>query len=80
MMSLTDPAGPGGPPADPEARLVQLVHDLRTPLTIVTGFAELLECRGNLTEEQRAEFVGRIAEAARELGAILDAERAARLG
>jgi signal transduction histidine kinase len=28
---------------DAEARLVQLVHDLRTPLTVITGFCELLE-------------------------------------
>jgi K+-sensing histidine kinase KdpD len=39
-----------------DERLVSLVHDLRTPLTIVQGFADLLSRRGaTLTEEQREE-------------------------
>ena len=39
----------------PDERLARLVHDLRTPLTIVQGFAELLD-RGDATldEERRA--------------------------
>lgn len=62
-----------------DERVVRLVHDLRTPLTIITGFAELLERqRERLTEAQRDEYVARIAAAARDLGRILDAERAAR--
>ena len=76
----TEPGRGDGRPVDPEARLGQLVHDLRTPLTIVTGFADLLERREDLTDEQRAEYTGRIAEAARELAAILDQERADRHG
>jgi len=65
--------GPGE--EDPsEAALRGLVHDLRTPLAIVTGFAELLERRGlELPPEQQQEFTGRILAAARELGGILDA-------
>ncbi len=64
---------------DAAERLRILVHDLRTPLTVVGGFADLLESRGDrLSPEQRAEFVARIAEGARELRAILDAERAGR--
>lgn len=61
-------------------RLVTLVHDLRTPLTVISGFAELLE-RGvdTLSAEQRGEYVGRIAAAAGEMREILDAERAQRL-
>jgi len=63
-----------------EDRLVKLVHDLRTPLTIVTGFAELLSRqRDTLTEEQRESYIGRIAAAAKEMGEILDAERDDRL-
>lgn len=66
-------------PEDPHERLVRLVHDLRTPLTVVGGFADLLEARGEqLSAEQRAEFTARLAEGARELRAILDAERAER--
>ncbi len=68
-------------PEDPAERLVSLVHDLRTPLTVVAGFADLLAARGEgMTPEQRTEFVARVAEGARELRAILDAERATRPG
>jgi signal transduction histidine kinase len=80
-MTPTSTDGPSGPwPADAEARLVRLVHDLRTPLTIVTGFANLLERRDDLSPEQREEFLARMAQAARELGEILDSERADRHG
>ena len=65
---------------DADERLVTLVHDLRTPLTIVQGFADLLARRGAaLTDEQRDEYVTRIAAAAGEMKAILDDERARRL-
>ena len=65
---------------DDDERLVDLVHDLRTPLTIVQGFADLLARRGgSLTDEQREEYVARIAAAAAEMKAILDDERAQRL-
>jgi K+-sensing histidine kinase KdpD len=61
-------------------RLVALVHDLRTPLTIVQGFADLLSRRGAaLSDDQRDEYVSRIAAAAGEMKAILDDERARRL-
>jgi K+-sensing histidine kinase KdpD len=61
-------------------RLVRLVHDLRTPLTVITGFAELLDRQqAKLTAEQRTEYVRRIADAAGEMGDILDGERDARL-
>jgi signal transduction histidine kinase len=68
-------------PDDPQERISRLVHDLRTPLTIVQGFAELLD-RGlaTLDEERRAEYLGRIAQAGREMRDILDDERADRLG
>ena len=67
-------------PGDAEERLVKLVHDLRTPLTVINGFAELLERqRDRISDEQRDEYITRIGAAARELGAILDAEREQRL-
>jgi signal transduction histidine kinase len=76
-----DGDGEGIPwPADPSERLARLVHDLRTPLTIVQGFAELLD-RGAVTldEERRSEYLGRIAQAGREMKDILDDERQSRL-
>ena len=67
-------------PTDPDERLARLVHDLRTPLTIVQGFAELL-ARGAtaLDDPRRAEYLGRIAAAGREMKDILDEEREDRL-
>jgi signal transduction histidine kinase len=63
-----------------DERLVSLVHDLRTPLTIVQGFADLLSRRGgSLSDEQRQEYVDRIAAAAGEMKSILDDERSRRL-
>lgn len=65
----------------PDGRLLALAHDLRTPLTLVTGFAEMLaRDRGELTEEQRAEYVKRLADCAREMTEILDAQQLDGLG
>ena len=70
-MSAVEPA---------EERLVRLVHDLRTPLTVITGFCELLERqKDKLTEEQKSEYLRRVSEAAAELRDILDNERDERL-
>ena len=53
--------------------LHQLVHDLRTPLTIVEGFADLLARRADdLPAPERDEYVRRIADAAREMRELLD--------
>lgn len=61
-------------------RIARLAHDLRTPLTIVLGFSELVARKaGELPEEQLLDFVGRIDVAAREMRDILDAERDERL-
>ena len=50
-----------------------LVHDLRTPLTIVEGFSDLLVRRGaELPAPERDEYVQRIAAAAREMRELLD--------
>jgi len=56
---------------EPDA-LRTLVHDLRTPLAVVSGFAELLETRGReLDAAQRERYAQRIVQAAREMDAIL---------
>ena len=55
----------------PELR--RLIHDLRSPVAVIDGFAQLLQ-RGaaTLTEEQRADYTRRIADAAAEMKALLD--------
>jgi signal transduction histidine kinase len=59
--------------ADAGERLRTLVHALRTPLTIVEGFADALARRGEeMTREERAEYVERIGDAAREMAELLD--------
>jgi signal transduction histidine kinase len=45
----------------------RLRHDLRTPLTVVAGFAELLAGEQPLSDEQRREFARRIVTAAEEM-------------
>jgi signal transduction histidine kinase len=63
-------------PAEDEDRIGSLVHALRTPLTIVEGFADALARRGaEMSEEERAEYVERIGEAAREMRDLLDGAR-----
>ena len=61
---------------DREAQLRPLVHALRTPLTIVEGFADALARRGDqMSDDERAEYVERIHDAAREMRELLDAVR-----
>jgi K+-sensing histidine kinase KdpD len=63
-------------PADADAQLRTLVHALRTPLTIVEGFADALHTRGDrMSPEDRAEYVERIGDAAREMRDLLDGVR-----
>jgi K+-sensing histidine kinase KdpD len=62
--------------ADGGAQLGPLVHALRTPLTIVEGFADALARRGEqMSVEERAEYVERIGDAAREMRDLLDGVR-----
>ena len=49
------------------------MHDLRTPLAIVSGFAELLERKADqLSAEQRDEYLARIRESADRMAELLD--------
>ena len=60
--------------ADAEQRLADLVHDLRSPLAIVDGFAALLaKDTGGLTPEQRADYAQRIRNAAADMRRQIDA-------
>jgi signal transduction histidine kinase len=63
-----------------EERLVRLVHDLRTPLTVISGFCELLDRQADkLSAEQRSEYLHRVSAAAAEMRDILDREREERI-
>jgi signal transduction histidine kinase len=56
---------------DGEARR-RLRHDLRTPLTIVVGFAEVLAADKPISDTARRDYAARIQAAAEELRAMLD--------
>lgn len=49
-----------------------LQHDLRTHLTVMTGFADLLARRGELSEEVRRDYAQRILTAVMELRDLID--------
>jgi signal transduction histidine kinase len=50
----------------------RLRHDLRTPLTIVAGFAEVLASDKQISDEMRRDYAARILTAAQELRDMLD--------
>jgi signal transduction histidine kinase len=56
--------------SDDERR--RLRHDLRTPLTVVAGFAEVLAADRPVAEEDRRDYARRIGEAADEIRTVLD--------
>ena len=51
----------------------RLRHDLQTPLTIVSGFAELLAADRAISDADRREYAARIHAAAIEIGHLVDA-------
>jgi signal transduction histidine kinase len=58
-----------GPTADDRRRLR---HDLRTPLTIIVGFSEVLAGDKPMTDAARRDYAQRIQAAADELRTMLD--------
>jgi len=50
----------------------RLRHDLRTPLTIIAGFAEVLAADREITQSDRREFATRIQDAAGEIRKLID--------
>jgi signal transduction histidine kinase len=56
---------------DAEARR-RLRHDLRTPLTIVAGFAEVLAGDRALSDADRRDYATRIVRAAQEIRELID--------
>jgi signal transduction histidine kinase len=62
-----------GGDASPDDRRRRLRHDLRTPLTIVSGFAEVLAGDRAISDADRREYASRIQAAAVEISDIVDA-------
>ena len=56
----------------PDDERRRLRHDLRTPLTIVSGFAEVLAAEKPVADADRRDYARRIGEAAAEIRAVLD--------
>jgi signal transduction histidine kinase len=56
---------------DAESRR-RLRHDLRTPLTIVAGFAEVLATDRVISDSDRRDFATRIQDAAVEIRTLID--------
>jgi signal transduction histidine kinase len=50
----------------------RLRHDLRTPLTIVTGFAEVLAGEKPVSDADRRDYARRILDAGQEIRVMLD--------
>jgi signal transduction histidine kinase len=61
-----------------EETLSRLRHDVRTPLMIITGFAQLLAADKPVSDADRREFAQRIEDAGAELREMLDAALAKR--
>ena len=55
-----------------DERRRRLRHDLRTPLTIVSGFAEVLAGDRVISDADRREYASRIHSAAIEIGELVD--------
>ena len=56
-----------------DERRRRLRHDLRTPLTIVSGFAKVLAAERAISDADRREYASRIQAAAVEIGELVDA-------
>jgi len=61
---------PDGPAREPA--LGSLSHDLRTPLAVIVGFADVLANRDALSDEERREFASRITAAAGEIRDLIN--------
>jgi signal transduction histidine kinase len=56
-----------------ESDIGRLRHDLRTPLTIIAGFAELLAGEEPVPDDRRREYAQRIVNAAEDMRELLAA-------
>ena len=55
--------------------VAQLRHDLRTPLTVVIGFAEILGGERPLTDDERRDYAQRVLSAGIEMRGLIDSAR-----
>lgn len=55
------------------AGIARLRHDVRTPLAVILGFADVLALKADLSEEERRDYATRIIAAANEIRDLLDA-------
>ena len=58
--------------------LSRLRHDLRTPLTVVIGFAEIMAGDRPLTDDERRDYAERVLSAAIEIREMIDSQLDAR--
>ena len=55
-----------------EERLRQLRHDLRSPLVVIAGFAQLLGGDREVSDQERRDYADRILRASQELEQLID--------
>ena len=55
--------------------LNRLRHDLRTPLTVVIGFAEILASDRTLSDDDRRDYAQRVLNAGYEIRELIDAAK-----
>jgi signal transduction histidine kinase len=51
--------------------LRKLRHDLRSPLVVITGFAQLLAGDRDISDEERRDYADRILRASQEMEALM---------
>lgn len=54
-----------------EDDLSRLRHDLRSPLAVIAGFADVIANRDGITAEERREFAARITDAVEEIRGLV---------
>ena len=55
-----------------EATLRKLRHDLRSPLVVIAGFAQLLQGDREIADSDRRDYADRILRASQELELLMD--------
>jgi signal transduction histidine kinase len=56
-----------------EETLRKLRHDLRSPLVVITGFAQLMSGDREITDQERRDYAERILRAAQEMEELMTA-------